>query len=81
MQISIEQPPAGTDRQLSEYLTRMQVGINIALNQSDFFQPANNLPEKPRDGLVKYFTRALSAEVTGPGFYGYEQGIWKKFTI
>ena len=77
-QISYETPPRGLDEEVSSYLRRMFVQINMALAQVNSLNPITVLPEKPQNGDMAYFGTTIGATITSVGFWGYEAGAWVK---
>lgn len=75
--ISIEQPPFGTDIDLTGYLNRRFIDVDTALGQVNYFKPVYELPNKPLNGTVVYFGETM-AGINKPGFWGYEQDQWVK---
>jgi len=76
--ISIEQPPIGTDIDLTSYLARRFIDVNNALGQTNYFKPIYEMPNDPLNGTIQYFGEPIAPLITEPGFWGYEQGLWIK---
>ena len=74
--VPIEQAPEGTDQALAEYLERQFVNINIAVGNAGRMPKAYTMPDKPQDGTVYYFPKELLPDITTPGYWGRNNGIW-----
>jgi len=66
-------PPA-----LAAWLAEQLRRISNELNDLPFVKPQGVEPPRPRDGLVAYALDPWAATLSGPGFYGYESGVWVK---
>jgi len=78
--IAQEQPPVDDPVLLAEWLTRMVILINGALETNRNFEPTGSLPNKTFEGLTKFFNRAILPEITYPGVWVIVEGSWKPMT-
>lgn len=76
--ISIEEPPASTDRQLAEYLARMMTLINIELNSNNHIRRTTIVPPHPRVATIYYFSAAIAGDpnITAEGLYVFKSTGW-----
>lgn len=76
--LASEQPPVGTDENLTEYLARMFSQIDIALANSGSLSKRNIAPGKPIIGKIYYFNIAIPAHpvITAEGYYGFKSTGW-----
>ncbi len=74
--ISSEQPPEGTEIRLTEYLSRMFVQMNIALDQTKDFDVLYVVPDKLRIGKLYYFGAAVLPDISGEGIWIYKSTGW-----
>lgn len=75
--ITSEQPPGDTPLRLKEWLSRLVININASIGQSSDLDPQGSLPDKPANGMIRYFD-FVSGPITQKGFWGYEEGAWVK---
>ena len=76
MAVPQEQPPLDTEKELTEWLTRQIVAINIELNKSKDFEVLYILPDKLYIGMVRYFGDTIDATVTAEGLWCYKSTGW-----
>ncbi|RKY42321.1 MAG: hypothetical protein DRP85_03280 [Candidatus Makaraimicrobium thalassicum] len=76
--IAIEPPPLGTDEDLTSYLFRAFQEIAEAISKVNKLDIRNILPDRPQNGGMYYFGQIILPDITGPGFWGYEEGAWVK---
>ncbi len=76
--IPIEQPPSTTASELAEYLQRMMILIDIALNNKKL-NTYNVLPNKPIIATIYYFNQAIAGDpvITEEGAYIYTSTGYK----
>lgn len=79
MPVTDERPPAGTPRELSEYLVRMFRKARLEDSVSDQFDIKTALPEKPVTGKLYYFQQIPGTTIYREGFYWYDatEAIWR----
>ena len=78
--IPLEHPPFEDARSV-EWLTRMMLLINGALQQVVDFTPVGSLPDKITNGTAAYFSVAILPDITTPGPWIYVEGTWRKMFI
>ena len=74
--IPFEQPPAATDPEMIEYLTRQFILIGAALDGSAQLDISTAIPAKPQVGKLYYFANTVGA-ITSIGYWGYTSTGWK----
>ena len=76
--ISIEQPPEGTDPALTEYLTRQAEQVSAVFTGADIFIQRHTMPLKYAEGTVINFGSAIDPDITEPGLWLYTNDEWVK---
>lgn len=79
--INIEPPPDGIDPELSSYLERIVISINIALSQSNQLPKISELPKNPSVGKIYYFTREIPGVIISEGFWGFTSLGWVQLHV
>jgi len=74
--ISIEQPPEGTDPALTEYLTRQAEQVSSVFTGADIFVQRHTMPLKYSEGTVINFGSAIDPDITEPGLWLYTNDAW-----
>ena len=74
--ISIEQPPEGTDPALTEYLTRQAEQVSAVFTGADVFVQRHTMPLKYTEGTVINFGSAIDPDITEPGLWLYTNYAW-----
>ena len=74
--ISIEQPPEGTDPALTEYLTRQAEQVSSVFTGADIFVQRHTMPLKYAEGTVINFGSAIDPDITEPGLWLYTNEEW-----
>jgi len=74
--ISIEQPPEGTDPALTEYLTRQAEQVSSVFTGADIFVQRHTMPLKYAEGTVINFGSAIDPDITEPGLWLYTNDAW-----
>lgn len=72
-----EQPPSDTPIPLREWLSRVVILINAALEQVLNLDNTLAVPKKPENGMIRYFPAPVLPDITTKGFWGYDDG-WTK---
>lgn len=78
--ISLEQPPVGTEQELALWLTNLQIGINTSFDRTEDMEITGQLPERVFNGMRRYFNQVLLPDITQAGAWIYEEGAWKPLT-
>jgi hypothetical protein len=73
--IQIEAPPV-SDPVLNEWLSRMIIMINAALDQAHILPPVGKLPDKMQEGMIVNFSQAILPDITSPGPWIVIGGTW-----
>jgi len=78
--ISGEQPPEGTEVRLKEYLSRMFIQMNMALDQTKDFDVLYVIPDKLKVGKLYYFGAGIVGDpiINQEGLYLYKSDGWAK---
>ena len=75
--IGTETPPSELDPSFKDYLVRMRVAINIALNSPDYFSPRTTMPRKFKVGSIYYFGAAIPlTDIISEGLWIYKSTGW-----
>ena len=74
--ISIEQPPEGTDPALTEYLTRQAEQVSSVFTGADIFVQRHTMPLKYSEGTVINFGSVIDPDITEPGLWLYTNEEW-----
>ena len=73
----MEQPPANTDTQLTEYLFRQLSALENKSLQLGNLPMLTALPAKPAVGKIYYFKNVVSPTITVEGAWVYKStGVW-----
>lgn len=76
-----EQPPHTEDVGLKTWLFRLLTNINISLDQTNDLDPIGAMPDKIKNGMVRYFEDAIAGtDITHSGPWCYVDGVWKEMT-
>jgi hypothetical protein len=76
---SPDTPPFRSE-ELHSYLERelQKVKVAIDLLALGHLDKIYILPERPRDGDIRFFAENITPGGSSEGFYGYYDGTWKK---
>ena len=73
----MEQPPASTDTQLTEYLVRQLTALENKSLQLGNLEMLTALPARPVVGKVYYFKNVIAPTITVEGAWVYKStGVW-----
>ena len=73
----MEQPPANTDTQLTEYLFRQLLALENKSLQLGNLEILTALPTKPVVGKIYYFKNVIGTTITVEGAWVYKStGVW-----
>jgi hypothetical protein len=73
----MEQPPANTDTQLTEYLVRQLTALENKSLQLGNLEMLTALPARPVGGKVYYFKNIISPTITVEGAWVYKStNVW-----
>ena len=73
----MEQPPANTDTQLTEYLFRQLSALENKSLQLGNLEILTALPTKPVVGKIYYFANVIGVTITVEGAWVYKStGVW-----
>ena len=73
----MEQPPANTDTQLTEYLFRQLSALENKSLQLGNLEILTTLPTKPVVGKIYYFKNVIGTTITVEGAWVYKStGVW-----
>lgn len=64
------------ERLLSEILSKLEIILQTKTFTNILLQPLDKEPEQKYNGMIVYFNNVGGKT----GFYGYENGVWKKLT-
>tara|TARA_R110000744_G_C19371578_1_gene562702 strand:+ start:5348 stop:5599 length:252 start_codon:yes stop_codon:yes gene_type:complete len=78
--VSIGRPPMGDEDQLEEWLDRLVISINSAIQVNGNFEIAKSLPAKIEEGMVLFFDKIILPEITYTGPWVVVDGVWKPLT-
>ena len=71
--------PDATDSEMVAYLDRLQDNVNRALAEiEDRLEIVYALPERPINGMMRYYGVIIPPDITALGFWGYEDDAWVK---
>lgn len=78
MAISQEQPPQDTPQELTEWLARQAVSINMELIKAKDFEALYTRPDKEYIGMVRFFGAAVDDTIDSEGLWLYKSDGWDK---
>lgn len=77
--ISTEQPPAGTDEDLSEWLSRLATRVNNIFDKVDDYEVLYIEPNKLFLGMTRYFGAAIPGTgIMWEGIWAYTSNGWEQ---